>query len=128
MVAAGSVVQIVFVDFELEAHSTCRFDYLEIAEGNDANRQKINRYCGNTHPNIITFNSNKVTVRFRTDPSNHFRGFHIKYTTGELIQKIRFCDFFTIIKNLSIEASKLQIDRIHLIFNILFLILQNVIM
>ena len=84
VVAAGSVVQIVFVDFEMEPHNSCRFDYLEVAEGNEANRKNIKRFCGNSHPNVITFESNLVTVRFRSDPSNHYRGFHIKYSTGRL--------------------------------------------
>ncbi|XP_043479110.1 cubilin-like isoform X2 [Leptopilina heterotoma] len=81
IVSAGSFVQIVFADFELETHNTCRFDYLEIGEGSDANRQNVNRYCGTKYPNVVTFQSNLVTIRFRSDPSNHYRGFHLKYST-----------------------------------------------
>lgn len=89
-------MQIVFVDFELETHNTCRFDYLEIGEGNDANRQNVNRYCGSKYPNVVTFQSNQVTIRFRSDPSNHYRGFHLKYSTGKLSLLVNTLPFIII--------------------------------
>lgn len=82
-VAAGSRVQIIFVDLDMEHHIRCKFDYLEISEGVDSKRKNINTYCGSSPPtpSTIELNSNLVTVRFRSDFTNSARGFFIKYTT-----------------------------------------------
>ncbi|XP_034938584.1 cubilin [Chelonus insularis] len=80
-VAAGSRIQILFIDLELEEHSKCRFDYLEIYEGLNRPRKNSNRFCGSDYPTTLNFDSNLVTVRFRSDFTNSGRGFHIKYST-----------------------------------------------
>ncbi|KAK2582771.1 hypothetical protein KPH14_005036 [Odynerus spinipes] len=79
-VAAGSTVQLVIVDLELEHHTRCRFDYVEISEGT-ARTRNAERYCSN-HPPIIITKSNVVTVRFHSDFTASARGFHIKYETA----------------------------------------------
>lgn len=79
-VAAGSLVQIVIVDLDLEQHEKCRYDFIEIYEGIShlTNRR---RYCGVTYPKLIQSKSNQMTIRFRSDYSNAGRGFHLKYET-----------------------------------------------
>ncbi|XP_057337332.1 cubilin-like isoform X2 [Microplitis mediator] len=80
-VSAGSRVQIIIVDLDLEEHIRCNFDYLEIFEGMNGIRRNVNRFCGTTYPPSIELNSNLVTVRFRSDFTNSGRGFFIKYST-----------------------------------------------
>ncbi|KAH0568173.1 hypothetical protein KQX54_019308 [Cotesia glomerata] len=80
-VSAGSRVQIIIVDLDLEEHVRCNFDYLEISEGVNGIRKNVNRFCGTTYPPSIELNSNLVTVRFRSDFTNSGRGFLIKYNT-----------------------------------------------
>ncbi|EFN66210.1 Cubilin [Camponotus floridanus] len=79
-VAAGSLVQLVIIDFDLEDHSKCRYDFIEISEG-ISHRTNGKRYCGTTYPHIIQSKSNLLTIRFRSDFSNSARGFHLKYET-----------------------------------------------
>jgi len=79
-VAAGSLVQLVIVDLDLEDHVKCRYDFIEIFEG-ISRRTNGRRYCGTTYPKIIQFKSNQLTIRFRSDFSNPARGFHLKYET-----------------------------------------------
>ncbi|XP_076628821.1 cubilin [Colletes latitarsis] len=78
-VASGSLVRLLIVDLNLESYSKCRFDYIEISEGEkQTNRQK---YCGHPYPKVISANSNIMTIRFRSDFSTSERGFHLKYET-----------------------------------------------
>ncbi|KAI4498132.1 hypothetical protein M0802_006618 [Mischocyttarus mexicanus] len=79
IVAAGSTVQLVIIDLDLEDHIKCRYDYIEISEGT-ARTRNADRYC-NTHPQIINTTSNVVTIRFRSDFTISARGFHIRYDT-----------------------------------------------
>lgn len=81
-VAAGSFVQLEIVDFDLEDHSKCRYDFLEVFEGT-THRTDGKRYCGTTYPKIIQAKSNQMTIRFRSDFSTSGRGFYVKYETRE---------------------------------------------
>lgn len=79
-VAAGSVVQLVIVDLDLEEHEKCRYDFIEVYEGT-IHRTNGKRYCGPSYPKIIQSKSNQMTIRFRSDFSNSGHGFHLKYET-----------------------------------------------
>lgn len=90
--AAGSLVQLLIIDLDLENHPRCRFDYIEISEGID--RKNSQRYCSSPYANVIPTKSNTVTVRFRSDFTNSGRGFHLKYETRESIPlagRIKLC-------------------------------------
>lgn len=79
-VAAGSLVQVVIADLELEHNDKCRFDFIEIFEGIN-HRVSKGRYCGTTYPKVIQSRSNEMTIRFRSDFTTSSRGFHLKYET-----------------------------------------------
>ncbi|XP_014605735.1 PREDICTED: cubilin-like [Polistes canadensis] len=79
VVAAGSTVQLIVVDFDLEHHTKCRYDFVEISEGTTRTRN-VQRYCS-VYPQIINTTSNIVTIRFRSDFTISSRGFHIQYDT-----------------------------------------------
>ncbi|XP_017783006.1 PREDICTED: cubilin-like [Nicrophorus vespilloides] len=82
-ISAGSVVQIVFADLDLEPHVTCVLDYVEIFDGIGTNAKSLGKYC-TSHikmPAYIRSTSNHMTIKFRSDLSFQGRGFQIKYTT-----------------------------------------------
>ncbi|XP_058802311.1 cubilin [Phymastichus coffea] len=80
-VAAGSVVRITFIDFDIEEHPKCLFDYLEIADIINGYAQNPARYCGSTIPPIVMTHSNQIKLTFRTDLLTNSRGFHLRYAT-----------------------------------------------
>lgn len=81
-VAAGSLVQLEIMDFDLEEHSSCRYDFIEIFDSTSHHTNE-RRYCGTTYPRTLQSKSNEMTLRFRSDFSTAGRGFHIKYQTRE---------------------------------------------
>ncbi|RLU24405.1 hypothetical protein DMN91_002494 [Ooceraea biroi] len=91
-VAAGSLVQLEIVDLDLEQHSKCRFDFIEVFEG-ISHRTNGRRYCGTTYPTTIQAKSNQMTVRFRSDFSTAGRGFHLKYKTRSTADITERCQY-----------------------------------
>ncbi|XP_046744297.1 cubilin [Diprion similis] len=81
-VAAGSHIQFMIVDIELEEQSNCYYDYIEIFEGPNSWRgKKLGKYCKSNIPLVINTTTNTATIRFRSDFSYSGRGFHINYRT-----------------------------------------------
>ncbi|KAK4871991.1 hypothetical protein RN001_016115 [Aquatica leii] len=80
-VGAGSVVQIVFVDLELENHDECLMDFVEILDGPNLNSKSLGKFCKNSNIPFIRSTSSIVTVLFRSDSSVQARGFHLQYNT-----------------------------------------------
>lgn len=65
-----------FQIFHLEAHSSCRFDYLDIFDGPSTSSPLIGRFCGNVVPTErIRSTSNMMTLNFITDASVTHDGF-----------------------------------------------------
>ncbi|KAJ3659671.1 hypothetical protein Zmor_011346 [Zophobas morio] len=79
-VSTGSLIQAVFSDLDLEEHSECQLDYVEILDGPSLNSKSLGRFC-TSHPSFIRSTSNSLTVRFRSDLSRNGRGFQLQYTT-----------------------------------------------
>ncbi|KAK3106526.1 hypothetical protein FSP39_021900 [Pinctada imbricata] len=79
-VAKGSTIQLTFVDFDLEEHSRCIYDYIEIHD-NSASGPVLAKLCGSQNPDPITSPGNKLWIKYRTDYSVPGRGFHIYYST-----------------------------------------------
>ena len=74
-----------FLDFDVEYHPLCAWDYLAVAEGDCPNTFKTH-YCGGIQqmPSRILFKENKVCVKFVSDFVVPKRGFLISVsTTGE---------------------------------------------
>ncbi|XP_069688891.1 cubilin [Periplaneta americana] len=80
-ISKGSVIQLVFVDLELENHSRCMHDYVEIYDGRDTKSRKIGRYCTTDPVVILLSSSNYMFIKFRSDVSIATRGFHLRYQT-----------------------------------------------
>lgn len=79
-VSKGSTISLSIIDIDIEAHTTCRFDYLEIFDGNSDRSPSIGKYCNNhANPHTIQSKSNVLFVKFRTDTSETGRGFRLNY-------------------------------------------------
>eukprot|EP00795_Rhopilema_esculentum_P014104 gene14104-5092_t len=81
-VQTGHNVQINFTDFEMEAHSSCSFDYIQITDGYGANATELARGCGTTSPGFTQSTGNVMIVKFRSDASVTRKGFRAYYKTG----------------------------------------------
>lgn len=82
-VSQGSAASISIVDIDLETHSRCLLDYIEIYDGPTVKSPSLGRYCSSNHPLTITSTGNTFTVKFRSDISRQGRGFHLKFATGK---------------------------------------------
>ncbi|XP_054719322.1 cubilin-like [Uloborus diversus] len=76
----GSVITIAFVDIDIETHPKCRFDYVQIFDGETTNAVSLVRMCNHqSNPGAITSSGNTLLVVFRTDASTSAGGFHLTY-------------------------------------------------
>ncbi|CAH1775425.1 unnamed protein product [Owenia fusiformis] len=94
-VARGSTINLVFVDFDIETHGTCAYDYVQVKE-KDINGNELGRFCGESAPNPLTSVTNQLWVKFRTDVSEAGRGFHASYFS---ICNNRLTDFRGVIES-----------------------------
>ena len=59
-----------FESFDLEAHSSCKYDFVQISFGSVEQK-----YCGSNKPTPIISSGNTMTVLFHTDGSVNGNGF-----------------------------------------------------
>ncbi len=63
-----------FTSFDVEAHSSCRYDYLAIYDGSTTNATLIGKYCGTSLPGEITSTGAYLTIVFHSDGGLEFAG------------------------------------------------------
>ncbi|MCJ8728547.1 hypothetical protein PDJAM_G00005700 [Pangasius djambal] len=78
----NSSISLFFDSFDVESHSSCNFDYLEVRNGSTATAPLLGRYCGNTLPNPIFPRSNELFLHFHSDFSAVRNGFEITWTSS----------------------------------------------
>ncbi|KAM7390891.1 hypothetical protein PAMA_008881 [Pampus argenteus] len=78
----GEKVALNFTNMNLESHSTCMFDYVEVHDGRMETDPLIGRYCGSSLPAPILSSSNSLWIRFRSDSSVSQAGFRAVYTVA----------------------------------------------
>lgn len=80
----GKIIVFNILDLDIEQHSACEFDFLEIFGGPYAdNSTSFGRFCGDYKPGLLnTFTSkyNHLLVHFTTDASVFGRGFQANYS------------------------------------------------
>ena len=82
--AVGQFVSIQFTAFNIETHSSCVYDWLEIRDGDSASSPLIgSRMCGATIPGAIQSTGNSMTLIFHTDSSVSKTGFKITANPGK---------------------------------------------
>lgn len=77
----GHVIQMNWVNFNLEHHGQCIFDYVAVYENSTATGEShlIGKYCGQKKPPSIITSFNMVTVNFVSDSSIGREGFILSY-------------------------------------------------
>ena len=75
-------VQFYFVDFDVEPHTNCSFDYVALYDGDSEDAPQIVVHCGQNvpTPNLFTSTSNKMCIRMKADGSVTSKGFYANYT------------------------------------------------
>ena len=78
----GTKLALYFEFLDIEAHSSCIYDFLEVLNGSDSNSPRIARFCNNASlPNPIFFTGNQAALRFKSDASLPGRGYAITFTS-----------------------------------------------
>ncbi|XP_074652971.1 cubilin-like [Tubulanus polymorphus] len=80
-VAEDRVVKLSFKKFGLETHSSCRFDYMVVFDGNSTDAPLLGKYCGKEIPTPIQTTGRSMLVKFASDNSIVGEGFLARYTT-----------------------------------------------
>ncbi|XP_047128449.1 bone morphogenetic protein 1 homolog isoform X1 [Hydra vulgaris] len=75
--------KVIFLQFSLESHETCEFDYLEVEQiYYEMQRvKKIGRFCGERIPDTLFINGHAsfVRIRFHSDSTNTGKGFKMVF-------------------------------------------------
>ena len=77
-VETGQYIELEFKDFNLGPDSTCRFEWLQVHDGKSSISPALSKkLCGTSKPDNIVSNRNQVFLRWKSDDSRSFKGFHI---------------------------------------------------
>ena len=77
-------VGIRFVAFDVESHSKCLYDYLQIYDGPDDSSTVMGRYCGKLLPKELKSNSSQMTIQFCSDSTINKPGFYLNFFSGTI--------------------------------------------
>ncbi|XP_072941839.1 cubilin-like [Epargyreus clarus] len=77
------VINVTFSKFNLENHTDCLYDFLQIHDGRSSASQLIGRFCGSTYPNggHILSSHNYLYFWFRSDRTVAKDGFALHWTS-----------------------------------------------
>jgi len=81
---AGEIVTLVFEDFDLEQHTSCGYDSVDIHDG-DMNGAILAKVCGTSLPSVVTSTQSSMYVRFTSDSSVTRKGFYSTYAIQDAI-------------------------------------------
>ncbi|XP_056244386.1 inactive serine protease PAMR1 isoform X1 [Seriola aureovittata] len=68
-------IELRFMMLSLELHHSCRYDYVEVRDGDSINSGVIGRFCGNNRPAPIQSSGNSLHILFVSDGYKNFDGF-----------------------------------------------------
>lgn len=69
------MVTLTFRIFDLEADSQCRYDYLDVYNGDSKLVEKLGRFCGTFRPGNLISTANTMTLEMVSDEATQGRGF-----------------------------------------------------
>ena len=81
-IPSGLQIELIFRDFALERHDSCRYDNLRIFDGANNTSPLIGKFCGTASPGRIVSTGNMLHLEFVSDFSSSAKGFFANYTTG----------------------------------------------
>ena len=85
----GASILVKFLDFKIEDHSSCSYDYVQVCNGDG---QCQNKMCGSNLPEEFTIEASTATVWFHSDYSVIFKGFKLSYQASGDDKNLK-CDF-----------------------------------
>ncbi|KAK2919904.1 inactive serine protease PAMR1-like [Channa argus] len=74
-VEKGSTIELRFSLLSLESDHSCRYDYVEVRDGDDLSSPVIGRFCGDQLPPLIKSSGSLLHILFTSDGYNNFDGF-----------------------------------------------------
>uniref|UniRef100_A0A8C4WZ29 Neuropilin n=1 Tax=Eptatretus burgeri TaxID=7764 RepID=A0A8C4WZ29_EPTBU len=69
--------------FDMEKHD-CRFDYVELRDGENASSSLLGKFCGNIAPAPISSSGQNMFIKFVSDMDNQGAGFSLQYKPFKL--------------------------------------------
>ncbi len=83
----------------LESDHSCRYDYVEVRDGDSPKSPVIGRYCGDESPLPIRSSGNSLHIRFVSDGYNNYDGFFATFqeVSGTKNQSIIYLLFYFIL-------------------------------
>ncbi|CAH0562353.1 unnamed protein product [Brassicogethes aeneus] len=80
--SAGSRIRAMFSDIDLESHSRCGLDYVQLFDGLKINTNSLGKFCKPiVTGTFVDSTKNQMLVKFRSDVNNQGRGFQLQYST-----------------------------------------------
>ena len=75
------MIKLEFLDFDLEADSSCTYDYVVVHDGDTDSADRLgSKACGTTSGGPHVSTSNAMTVKFHSDGSDTRSGFQARIT------------------------------------------------
>ncbi|XP_056602708.1 inactive serine protease PAMR1 [Triplophysa dalaica] len=74
-VGQGATVELRFSMISMESDHSCRYDYVEVRDGDNPKSPVIGRYCGEESPTPVKSSGNSLHIRFVSDGYNNYDGF-----------------------------------------------------
>ncbi|XP_041853544.1 inactive serine protease PAMR1 isoform X2 [Melanotaenia boesemani] len=68
-------IELRFMMLSLEFHPSCRYDYVEVRDGDSISSRVIARFCGNNRPAPVQSSGNNLHILFVSDGYKNFDGF-----------------------------------------------------
>nr|XP_046250762.1 inactive serine protease PAMR1 [Scatophagus argus] len=68
-------IELRFMMLSLEFHHSCRYDFVEVRDGDSINARVIGRFCGNNRPAPVQSSGNSLHILFVSDGYKNFDGF-----------------------------------------------------
>ncbi|XP_034536246.1 inactive serine protease PAMR1 [Notolabrus celidotus] len=85
-VEKGSSIEMRFTQLSLESDHNCRYDYVEVRDGDDLNSPVIGRFCGDRLPPATEISGNRLHILFSSDGYNNFDGFVLTFQERSAIK------------------------------------------
>lgn len=68
-------IRLEFMDFELEASTSCQYDFVLVMDGSPSSPTALGKFCGNSSKSVVDSRTNVMTVLFKSDETKTKRGF-----------------------------------------------------
>ncbi|XP_045623432.1 cubilin [Procambarus clarkii] len=80
-VRPGNRIEFHFATLQIEQHSNCSYDFLEVRDGLTESDHSLGKYCYTQTPAPLTTSGAEAFIHFHSDPSLTDTGFHITFNS-----------------------------------------------